>query len=244
MIWSVDLRRQVGALELEVAIEGPAGPLALVGPNGSGKTTLLRAITGALRPERGTITVAGRTLFSSERGIDLAIEARRIGYVPQGYGLFPHLSVLDNVAFGLSTGAARKPREERRHLAGRMLEELECTHLSERKPARLSGGEQQRVALARALVLEPDLLLLDEPLAALDASARRSVRAFLSSRLRTLGTPSVVVTHDLRDVAALDAPVCVLERGRIVQTGSIAALCSDPATDFVAELAPLGSLSG
>ena len=115
------------------------------------------------------------------------------------------------------------------------LEELECAHLADRSVDHLSGGEAQRVALARALVIEPHILLLDEPLAALDATARRSVRDFLARRLRELGRPSIVVTHDVRDVAALDAEVCVLEGGRITQRGRIDALRADPASDFVAE---------
>jgi len=233
--WCVQVQLEVGALSLDVALDGDASPLALVGPNGSGKTTLLRAITGALRPVRGRIEVDGRSLFDSERGVDAPSERRRIGYVPQGQGLFPHLRVIDNVAFGLSSGARRRPRAARRRLALDMLQALDCDHLAGRPPVRLSGGERQRVALARALVIEPALLLLDEPLAALDATARRAVRTFLAGRLRALGRPSIVVTHDVRDVAALGARVCVLEQGCIVQRGDLAALRAAPATDFVAE---------
>ncbi len=237
MSWRVAVRARVGALTLDVDLQGGPEPLALVGPNGSGKTTLLRLVTGALTPDHGTIEVAGATLFSSSKGIDLPIERRRIGFVPQGYGLFPHLTVLDNVAFGLSTGPNRQPRAARRQAATAMLTALDVAHLAQRLPARLSGGEQQRVALARALVIDPALLLLDEPLAALDATARRSVRAFLASQLRALGRPSLVVTHDPRDVAAIGATVCVLENGRLVQRGPLAALRAAPATDFVAEFA-------
>ncbi len=233
--WRAEIHARAGALALDVALEGGVGPLAVVGPNGSGKTTLLRAIAGAHRPVDGSVVVDGVTLFDSGVGVDLPIEERAVGYVPQGYGLFPHLSVLDNVAFGLSTGAGRTPAAERAFAARAMLEELECAHLERRMPARLSGGEQQRVALARALVIEPRLLLLDEPLAALDATARRSVRGFLATKLRALGRPSIVVTHDVRDVLALDAEVCVLETGRVVQRGRVPELRADPTSDFVAE---------
>jgi len=158
-----------------------------------------------------------------------------MGYVPQGYGLFPHLRVADNVAFGLSTGPRRLPKAERRSAARQLLTELGCATLAERWPAGLSGGEQQRVALARALVVAPALLLLDEPMAALDAGVRRVVRTFLATRLRSSACPSIVVTHDVRDVLALGARVCVLEAGRIVQQGSLSELQAAPASDFVAE---------
>lgn len=227
MSWRARIVSDVPSLDVELS--GGAGPLALVGPNGSGKTTLLRTLAGARRPRAGRVEVDGIPLFGPD--VDVPIEARRMGYVPQGYGLFPHLRVVDNVAFGLRDG----PRVARQAAATRMLAALDCAHLARRWPRRLSGGEQQRVALARALVIEPRMLLLDEPLAALDATTRRAVRAFLAEHLRALGRPSIVVTHDARDVAALDAPVCVLEGGRIVQRGSLDALRRDPATDFVAE---------
>ena len=235
MSWQVAVEATAGTLRLEVAIDGGAEPIALVGPNGSGKTTLLRIVAGAHGPVTGTIRVGGVTLLDSGGGVDVPAEDRSVGYVPQGYGLFPNLDVVGNVAFGLSTGAHRLSPADRHARAMSALEELECTHLADRSTDGLSGGEAQRVALARALVIEPRMLLLDEPLAALDATARRSVRAFLSRRLREIGRPSIVVTHDVRDVAALDAEVCVLEGGRITQRGRIDDLRADPASDFVAE---------
>lgn len=226
----------MGKLDLEVELSGGTGPLCVVGPNGSGKTTLLRVLAGAHRPATGQLRVGGTCLLDSASGVDIPIERRGIAYVPQGYGLFLHLSVLDNTAFGLSTGPGRRPRRARRQTALRMLDALGCAHLADRSPARLSGGEQQRVALARALVIQPRMLLLDEPLAALDAAARRSVRSFLVRRLRELGRPSVLITHDVRNVRALQAPVCVLEAGRIVQRGSLDQLREEPRTPWVAEL--------
>ena len=234
--WQVDVRARIGTFELDVELSGGAGPLALIGPNGSGKTTLLRVIAGAITKADGAISVAGATWFDSRRGIALAPEERGVGYLPQGYGLFPHLNVLGNVAFGLSTGKRQEPRAERRERALAMLRALGAADLAERVPARLSGGERQRVALARALVIEPSLLLLDEPLAALDVGARRAVRTFIAERLRGLHCPSIVVTHDVRDVAALGTPtVCVLADGRVVQRGTLAELGAAPANDFVAE---------
>ncbi|MDD9970278.1 MAG: ABC transporter ATP-binding protein [Myxococcales bacterium] len=231
----VSIEAALGDAGLRVSLQGDRVPLALVGPNGSGKTTVLRIIAGAQRPIGGEIVVGDRTLFSSARGIDVASEQRRVGYVPQGYGLFPHLPVLDNVAFGLSVGTRRQPRAMRHRAAHAMLKALECPELAKRSPESLSGGEQQRVALARALVIDPAMLLLDEPLSALDAATRRRVRSFLAARLLSLGRPSIVVTHDVRDVAALGAHVCVLEQGRIVQQGTIDDLHAAPASEFVAE---------
>ena len=236
MTWRAEVRARVGALTLDVAIEGADEPITIVGPNGSGKTTLLRILAGVREPDAGRIQLGDRVVLSHEEGIALPPEARRIGYVPQGYRLFPHLRVEDNVAFGLAYAEPRRSRAERRRMAREMLERLDAASLADRMPRRLSGGEQQRVALARALVVEPELVLLDEPLSALDAASRRSMRATLVEHLHTHAGPAVVVTHDLRDVLAFGGTVYVLEEGRIVQHGAPDALRADPATPFVAEL--------
>lgn len=238
--WSAQVQVQLGGFSLDAHVAGDAAPLALVGPNGSGKSTFLRALAGAVPVRAAEIVVGGRCLTSTTRGVTVPMEARRVGYVPQGYGLFPHLDVRDNVAFGRSTGPRKLPRRERRALAQRLLADLGIPHLAERRVGALSGGEQQRVALARALATDPALLLLDEPLAALDATTRRVVRRFLASRLRAFERPSVLVTHDVRDVIALQAEVCVLEAGRVVQQGTVAALRAAPATPFVAEFVAVG----
>lgn len=234
---------RVGDLTLDVDLSGGHRPVAVAGPNGSGKTTLLRAIAGAVRPNSGRIEVNDRVVFDSEAGLDTPIEERRVGYVPQDYGLFPHLSVLDNVAFGLSTAGVRQPRAERRATAAKLLEALQGNHLLGREPRSLSGGERQRIALARALAVEPKLLLLDEPLAALDAGTRRQVRIYLRERLIQFRLPAVVVTHDARDAVALDAEVVVLERGRVVQRGSVSELKAAPQTAFVEEFAGLSEFT-
>ena len=223
----------LGALQLDVSMEGGDEPVTLIGPNGSGKTTLLRTIAGAHRPDGGVIRIDNADVFDSAAGIDLPPEDRRVGYVPQGYGLFPHLSVLDNVAFGWRARSPRATMQERRAGALLLLSRVDCAHLTDRRPLGLSGGEQQRVALARALAVEPRMLLLDEPLAALDAQARRAVRNYLAEHLAERSGPALVVSHDLRDVRALGGPVCVIESGRIVQRGFPDELAARPATDFV-----------
>ena len=238
--WRVDVQARFEGFELDVSLQGDARPLAVVGPNGSGKTTLLRAIAGAVPVTHAHVEIGKTVLESTEPGIHVPIELRRVGYVPKGYGLFPHLTVLENVEFGLSTGPDRPPAETRRTRALEMLIELDCKPLANRHVDRLSGGEQQRIALARALVLEPDLLLLDEPLAALDATRRRAVRHFLAERLQTFGRPSIIVTHDVRDVVALNANIVVLEKGHVVQQGSLASLRQAPVNDFIAEFIGAG----
>lgn len=236
MSWRAALRMRLGHLDLDVDLEGDGRPVALIGPNGSGKTTLLRTVAGAYRPDAGLIRIGERILFDGERGVDLPPEERRVGYVPQGYGLFPHLRVVDNVAFGSGPGSpGGASRKARRAAAVQLLGRLSCAHLADRWPTSLSGGEQQRVALARSLAIDPQILLLDEPLSALDASARRSLRSYLATHVSVTGAPTIVVTQDPRDVRALGAAVFVLEKGKIVQHGEPADLSARPATEFVAE---------
>ncbi len=236
MSWRASIALRLGTLGLDVELQGDSGVTAILGPNGSGKTTLLRAIAGAVPVTRASIAVGDRVLADTARGIDRPIEQRGVGYVPQGYGLFPHLRVLENVAFGLSTGGGRMSRSARSSVARAMLERLDAAELAERSVGELSGGEQQRVALARALVIEPSLLLLDEPLASLDVRRRQSVRGFLAEQLSRWGRPALLVTHDVRDVAALGARVVVLDEGRVVQQGTLQELRANPKSELVAEL--------
>jgi molybdate transport system ATP-binding protein len=220
-----------GALDLEIAVEVDERGLVLVGPNGAGKTTVLLALIGARRPARGRITIAGDVLFDSAAGVDTPTEERGLAYLPQDYALFPHLTAAKNVAFGM-----RGPRAERIEKARALLDRLRVGSVADRLPGALSGGEQQRVALARALAPAPRALLLDEPLAALDVESRRSVRAFLVAELREQHRPFIVITHDRDDVRAFDAPVVVVERGRVVQRAEPAALEASPASSFAARL--------
>jgi molybdate transport system ATP-binding protein len=231
----VELEGRVGPLELAVRLETGDRPLVLVGPNGAGKTSVLLMVLGALRPLRGRVELDDETLFDAERRIDLAPEERGLGYVPQDYGLFPHMTAIANVAFGLEC-RHRLRRAERRERARALLEALEAGHLADRLPHSLSGGEGQRVALARALASEPRALLLDEPLAALDASVRRQLREFLPSWLAMLKLPAIVVTHDPTDAAAFGEDIAVMEAGRLIQRGTLRDLRERPATPFVAEL--------
>ncbi len=235
MSWRVDLRARVGDLDLDVALDGDQRPTILIGPNGAGKTTLLRLIAGARRPVSGLVEIGTRAVFDSTQGVSWAPEERRVGYVPQGFGLFPHLTAIDNVAFGLAARRRSQPQAERRAAAHSLLEELGAGHVGSRLPATLSGGEQQRVALARALIVQPELLLLDEPLATLDPGARRRLRLFLTEHLVSTKVPAIVVTHEARDVDALAADIAVIERGRIVQRGTADELRARPATEFVRE---------
>ena len=227
----VDVEARIGPLSVSARLSIEGGPLALVGPNGAGKTSLLRVLLGVAGPARGRIALDGVTLLDSARGIDLPPEERRLGYVPQHFALFPHLSAVANVEFGISR--SHGPGRRARALA--LLESLEVAHLAGRRPAALSGGERQRVALARALAPGPKALLLDEPLSALDVGARRQVRDFLAAQLRALSLPALVVTHDAGDAEALAGRIAVLEGGALVQVGTPAELRAAPATRFVAD---------
>lgn len=233
---------QVGRLRIDLNLESGPGPLVIIGPNGSGKSSTLSLILGVLRVERGQIAVRGSVLVDTPAGVDVPLEERRLGYVPQGYALFPHLSVRDNLDFALASASRPLDRGQRLQRIAKVLDELAIGELAERRPRTLSGGEKQRVALARALCVEPRALLLDEPLAALDALARREVRAFLARTLKALELPSIVVTHDATDAQQLGSRIAVLEAGRITQVGTWDELVGAPATlfveDFVTQNAP------
>jgi molybdate transport system ATP-binding protein len=218
----------VASRDVETELAVHAGrTLALIGPNGAGKSTVLGAIAGTVS-SRGSITLNGRSID------ELEVERRRIGYLFQDYLLFPHLTVLENVAFG--PRAQGRARGDARSAADDWLERLGIRDLASRRPAQLSGGQAQRVALARALASDPELLLLDEPLAALDVEVRADVRAELAQHVRDWGGLTIVVTHSFEDVAALADEVIVLERGRATQRGTVRELIHAPATPYVARL--------
>ena len=219
----LDIRVPLRHFELGVALEvGEGETVALVGPSGAGKTTVLRAIAGAARPRSGSIVLGDLTLFDAARRIDLPPEERRVGYVFQEYALFPHMSVRQNVAFA---GAAR---------ADDLLERFGIAHLAGARPRRLSGGERQRVGLARAIASDPDVLLFDEPLSALDAHTRTRVRAELFDLLRELRLPALLVTHDFEDATSLADRVGVIVEGGIRQMGTPTELLAAPTDAFVA----------
>ena len=227
-----DLAHRLRDFTLELSLEIGRETVALAGPSGAGKTTLLRALAGLVRPDRGRVEVGGAVWLDTDRGIDLPPERRSVGLVFQSYALFPHLSVAQNVAY------ARRGRPPE------LLEALRIGHLAGARPGELSGGERQRVALARALAREPDVLLLDEPLAALDAATRTAVREELRPILREQRLPTLLVTHDYLDAAALADRVGVIVEGRIVQLGTAAELAAAPASPFVAEFTGGNVLQG
>ncbi|HWE32235.1 MAG TPA: ABC transporter ATP-binding protein [Solirubrobacteraceae bacterium] len=220
------------AFDLRACLSVGPETVTLVGPSGAGKTSLLRAIAGLEQPRAGRISLGDETWFDAARKRTLRAEHRHVGYLPQDYGLFPHLTVAGNVAF-----AARRERPD-------LLERLGIAHLAGVRPRQLSGGERQRVALARALAREPRVLLLDEPFGALDAITRRRVRDELADLLATLRLPSLLVTHAFEDAVALSHRVGVLERGQLVQLGSPHELMQQPASALVAELTGANVLAG
>ncbi|HEV8637327.1 MAG TPA: ABC transporter ATP-binding protein [Chloroflexota bacterium] len=204
----------------------------LFGPSGSGKSLTLAAIAGLLRPDAGRIAIGGETLFDAARGVDLPPERRRVGYVPQGYALFPHLTVADNITYGLRG----LPGPEVRRRLDEVLALLGLGGQADRRPGQVSGGQQQRVALARALVVRPRLLLLDEPFAALDAEIRRLLRAELVELRRRLGIAVVFVTHDLGEAHAVGEQVALYDRGGVLQVGPIGEVFARPVSQRAAEL--------
>lgn len=214
----VDIKKRLRDFDLEVTAQIAEGEiLMLVGDNGCGKTTLLNLIAGLLKPDEGMIAIDGRPLFDSGLKIDVAPEMRNIGYVFQSYALFPHMSVFDNVAFGLRT--RKLPKKEIDFLVKDHLTAAGLWEIRDARAASISGGQKQRVALARSLIIEPDILLLDEPLSALDVRKQAVMRKDLRERIHSCGVPSIIVTHDLRDVSCIGDRACLLERGRIALAG-------------------------
>ena len=236
-----ELAHSVGGIELDVALEvSPGRCLALAGPSGAGKSTLLRLLAGIVRPDRGRITCGDDIWVDTIDGAWLPPERRRCGYVFQDYALFPHLSAWRNVAYGLRSTAA----PDRKARALTLLEQLGLAHRADAKPATLSGGERQRVALARALAPGPAVLLLDEPLSALDARTRADATRQLTATLRSLEVPVVLVTHEFSEAALLGDEIGIIDHGTIVQRGSASDLASRPTSAFVADFTGAVVLTG
>jgi molybdate transport system ATP-binding protein len=228
---SADFTLPLRSFELELALEVDR-TVALVGPSGAGKTSVLRAIAGLARPPRGRIALGDATWLDSDRRLFATPDERRVGLVFQEYALFPHLTVRQNVAF------AGKER------AGEYLERFRISHLADARPGALSGGERQRVALARALARGPGVILLDEPLSALDAHTKGTVRAELQELLRELALPTILVTHDFEDAAALADYVGVLVDGCLRQLATPDVLVDSPTDAFVASFTGANLLRG
>jgi molybdate transport system ATP-binding protein len=227
------LASESGTFNLDVAFVLRKGINILFGPSGAGKTTLLECIAGLATPDAGRIALRDRVLFDSERNINVPARHRNVGYVFQDLALFPHLSVQGNVAYGLQDLKA----SERRQRVLSALESLGMLDLRHRRPGQLSGGERQRVALARALVTDPDILLLDEPLAALDLPVRMQIADDLRRSLQNLPIPVLYVTHSRDEVFILGERMLVLERGKLIAEGTPHEVMSAPRSETVAQLA-------
>ncbi len=232
-----------GEPALDLAFEAPAGATTvIVGESGAGKTSVLRVAAGLDRPAEGRVVLDGEVYLDTSAGIHVPPWRRNVGYVSQDYALFPHLTVAENVAFGLR--AAGVPRGAVGGRVARVLERTGIAALARRRPPTLSGGQQQRAALARALVLDPRLLLLDEPLAALDLRTRREVRSELRLLLRELGTTTLYVTHSPLEALLFGERIIVIEAGRISQTGDRDDLLRHPRSRYVAELVGTNLFAG
>lgn len=209
----------------------PGEVLALVGPSGGGKSTILRAIAGLTRITRGHISCNAKLWYDTASGVDVVTRERRVGYVFQSYALFPHLSALENVAEGVGAGS----RKDRRKRAGELLELVRLAGLEERRPFELSGGQQQRVALARALANHPKVLLLDEPLSALDLKLRQKMRIELKNLQRETGITFVFVTHDQEEALTMSDRIAVMNDGSILQVGTPIDIYEHPTHRFIAD---------
>ncbi len=219
-----------------VSFEVPAGKFfTLLGPSGCGKTTTLRSIAGLERPTSGEIEVGGRLVYSSTKKMFLPLNQRNFGMVFQSYAIWPHMSVYANAAFPLEVRRKRLAKAEIKDRVARVLNAVALEEYADRDATKLSGGQQQRLALARALVMEPELLLLDEPLSNLDAKLRERMRFELKRIQRDLGVTTVYVTHDQSEALALSHEIAVMNEGEIVQIGSPRAIYERPRTKFVAE---------
>jgi len=238
-----DIQLRLSRLNLDIAFTVEAGEVvALLGPNGSGKSTTLRALVGLLPLAGGRIVLDGTVLDDPAQHVKIPPEKRPIGLMFQDYLLFPHLSTLENVAFGLrAKGTDKKAARDK---ASQTLARLGLEGLAEAKPGSMSGGQQQRVAMARALVTDPRLLLLDEPLAALDVSTKTDVRRLLREVLRQSNAANVLVTHDLLDAVALGDRMIVIQDGEVVQTGTPAEVTARPRSSYVADLVGVNLLRG
>jgi molybdate transport system ATP-binding protein len=228
----IDIALPRRAFELRAALALGAETIALIGPSGSGKTSLLRTVAGLERPQAGRIVLGDEMWFDAERKLHLSPERRRVGYLPQDYALFPHLTVAGNVRF-----AAKRQRPD-------LLERVGIAHLAGARPSQLSGGERQRAALARALAREPRVLLLDEPFGALDTITRQQVRDQLADLLNALRFPALVVSHSFDDAIVLAHRIGVLDRGRLVQLAGASELTHSPATARVAALTGANVIEG
>ena len=240
---NISLNTQINTFHLSLELAAKQGQTTvLLGESGAGKSTVLRLVAGLLTPQKGLISLGNAVYFDSERGINVPPQERPFGYVFQDYALFPHLSVFENVAFGLR--AQRLSRAFIRQRVGEALEQVHLPGLEQRRPAQLSGGQQQRGAVARALALQPHLLLLDEPLSALDVQTRREVRQELRHILTEVDTTTLLVTHTYLEALLFGQNILVLEDGHVLQQGGQRDLLEHPRSSYVAELIGINFFRG
>jgi molybdate transport system ATP-binding protein len=228
----VDFEKRLGDFYLRPRFDADEGLIVLLGPSGSGKSLTLRAIAGLLRPDSGRIVLPSGLVFDSEAGVDVAPQARSVGYVVQDLALFPHLTVAENIAFALHG----RPKAHRQERVRQLVDLMGLQGLEGRLPGATSGGQQQRVALARALAANPRVLLLDEPFSALDAPIRNALRREVSRLRRQLGLLALFVTHDLQDAYALADRIAVYDDGAVLQCGPRDEVFRNPASVRVAQL--------
>jgi molybdate transport system ATP-binding protein len=234
MTLAVDIRKRLSPqFTLDVAFAAPAGVTNLFGASGSGKTTVLRCLAGLSPPDAGRVSIDERVLFDSANAVDVPVQQRNVGYVFQQLALFPHLSIEDNIAYALH----RRPRDEQRQRVADIAASFHIQHLLDRMPGQVSGGERQRTALARALVSDPSLLLLDEPLSALDHAIQLRIMEDLRAWNERHWIPVLYVTHSHREVFGLGERVVVIESGRVLATGSPHEVLDHPSHVVLASLA-------
>jgi molybdate transport system ATP-binding protein len=239
----LQVRGVLAERDFDVEFSVSAGEvLAVLGPNGAGKSTAMHVISGLVRPDSGLVRLGDRVLTDTDAGVFVPTYDRRVGLLLQDPLLFPHLSAAANVAF--APRSRRRGRAAAKQVAQRWLAEVDATQFSDRRPRQLSGGQAQRVAIARALAGEPDVLLLDEPMAGLDVAAAASIRALLRRVLAGDGRAAVLVTHDVLDVLTLADRVMVIEAGRIAEIGGAAEVLSAPRSSFGARIAGVNLVKG
>ena len=235
----VDITKNLPGFKLKISFAAAENTVGLLGASGSGKTMTLRNIAGLVTPDSGKIILNGRVLFDAEKGINLPSRQRKVGYLFQNYALFPHLNVQQNIAFGLR----HFPRQEQNRRVAEVLEIINLSGLENRYPRQLSGGQQQRVSLARALVLEPEVLLLDEPFSALDGCLRNQLEAQLLETLEKYHGCSLYITHNLEEAYRICTDLLLLEEGRIAAAGSKEELFERPPNTLAAKLTGCKNLS-
>lgn len=223
----VNVKRQIGTFKLDVNFKALNGTVGLLGASGCGKSMTLQMIAGIMKPDEGIIVVNGRVFFDSDEGINLSIQERRVGYVFQNYALFPNMTSYQNIACGIRE---KLPKEEKKKLVKRMLADMHLDGLGKRKPAQLSGGQQQRVALARTLISRPEVLLLDEPLSALDSFLKDKLLTELKDILAGYEKDTILVTHNRDEVYEICGQTAIMDGGRMLTVGDTKEIFKDPQT--------------